>query len=40
MYLLAPDGRHAGVTMWGPRQFALADERGARLEPCVALFNA
>jgi N4-(beta-N-acetylglucosaminyl)-L-asparaginase len=40
LYLLAPDGRHAGVTMWGPKQFALADERGARLEPCVSLFRA
>lgn len=40
LYLLSPDGRHAGVTMWGPKQFALADQRGARLEPCVALFTA
>lgn len=40
LYLLAPDGRHAGVTMWGPKQYALADEQGARLENCVALFNA
>jgi len=38
LYLLAPDGQHAGVTMWGPRQFALADGKGARLEECVALF--
>jgi N4-(beta-N-acetylglucosaminyl)-L-asparaginase len=40
LYLLAPDGRHAGVTMWGPKQYALADERGARLEACVALYHA
>jgi N4-(beta-N-acetylglucosaminyl)-L-asparaginase len=40
LYLLAPDGRHAGVTMWGPRQFAVADEHGARLEECTALFEA
>jgi N4-(beta-N-acetylglucosaminyl)-L-asparaginase len=40
LYLLAPDGRHAGVTMWGPKQFAWADEHGARLLPCVALFTA
>jgi N4-(beta-N-acetylglucosaminyl)-L-asparaginase len=39
LYLLSPDGRHAGVTMWGPKQFALADARGARLEPCMALFQ-
>lgn len=38
LYLLAPDGRHAGVTLWGPKHFALADKQGARLEPCVALF--
>ena len=40
LYLLAPDGRHAGVTLWGPKEFAIADERGARLEPCAALFCA
>ena len=39
LYLLAPDGRHAGVTLWGPKQFALADGQGARLETCVALFD-
>lgn len=38
LYLLAPDGRHAGVTTHGPKEFAIADERGARLEPCRALF--
>ena len=40
LYLLAPDGRHAGVTMWGPKQYALADEQGARLHDCVALYDA
>lgn len=39
LYLLAPDGRHAGVTMWGPKEYAVADEKGSRLEPCVALFH-
>jgi N4-(beta-N-acetylglucosaminyl)-L-asparaginase len=39
LYLLGKDGAHAGVTMWGPKQFALADERGARLETCTALFT-
>lgn len=39
LFLLAPDGRYAGVTMWGPKTFAVADERGARLEPCRALFT-
>ncbi len=36
LYLLAPDGRHAGVTMWGPRQYVLADPQGTRLEKCLA----
>ena len=40
LFLLAPDGRHAGVSLWGGKQFALADEHGARLEPCVALLEA
>jgi N4-(beta-N-acetylglucosaminyl)-L-asparaginase len=39
LYLLAKDGRHAGVTMWGPKEFAVADEAGARLLPCVSLFD-
>jgi N4-(beta-N-acetylglucosaminyl)-L-asparaginase len=38
LYLLAPDGRHAGVTLCGPQEFAIADDRGPRLEPCSALF--
>lgn len=39
LFLLAKDGTHAGVAMWGPKQYAVADERGARLEPCTALFE-
>lgn len=39
LYLLAKDGRHAGVTMWGPKEFAIADEQGARLERCTPLFD-
>ena len=39
LYLLAKDGRHAGVTMWGPKEFAVADEQGVRLERCTALFQ-
>jgi N4-(beta-N-acetylglucosaminyl)-L-asparaginase len=38
LYLLAKDGTHAGVTMWGPKQYAIADEKGERLEACTALF--
>jgi len=39
LYLLTRDGRHAGVTLWGPKQFAVADETGTRLEPCASLFE-
>jgi N4-(beta-N-acetylglucosaminyl)-L-asparaginase len=38
LYLLAKDGTHAGVAIWGPAEMAVADERGARLEPCTSLF--
>lgn len=37
-YLLAKDGRYAGVTMWGPAKFSVCDESGARHEDCEALF--
>jgi N4-(beta-N-acetylglucosaminyl)-L-asparaginase len=39
LYLLSPDGRHAGVTMWGPKQYVIADKNVARLVTCVALFH-
>ena len=39
LYLLAKDGTRAGVTMHGPKQYAIADEKGARLEKCVALYE-
>ncbi len=39
LYVLAKDGTHAGVTMHGPKQYALAEEKGARLEKCVALYE-
>lgn len=39
LYLLAKDGRTASVTLHGPKQFAIADERGVRMEECVALFG-
>jgi N4-(beta-N-acetylglucosaminyl)-L-asparaginase len=40
LYLLARDGTHAGVAMWGPKQIAVADEAGARWEECAALYAA
>ncbi|MBC7856839.1 MAG: N(4)-(beta-N-acetylglucosaminyl)-L-asparaginase [Pirellulaceae bacterium] len=39
LYVLAKDGSYAGVTMHGPKQYAIADENGARLEQCVALYE-
>lgn len=38
-YLLAKDGRHAGVTLWGPEKFAVTDENGTRHEDCTALYT-
>ncbi|MDA1232336.1 MAG: N(4)-(beta-N-acetylglucosaminyl)-L-asparaginase [Planctomycetota bacterium] len=38
-YLLARDGRHAGVTMWGPQKFSVTDENGTRHEDCTALYT-
>lgn len=39
LYLLAKDGRHAGVSLWGPADYAITDETGSRLEPCVSLYQ-
>jgi N4-(beta-N-acetylglucosaminyl)-L-asparaginase len=39
LYVMAKDGRYAGVALRGPRKFAVADAQGARHEECVALFN-
>lgn len=39
LYLLAKDGRHAAVSLWGPGRFAVCDENGPRLEDCAALFE-
>ncbi len=38
-YLLSKDGRHAGVTLWGPEKFAVTDENGTRHEDCKALYT-
>jgi N4-(beta-N-acetylglucosaminyl)-L-asparaginase len=37
-YLMNARGEHAGVSLWGPSEFAVCDERGARLEACVCLY--
>jgi N4-(beta-N-acetylglucosaminyl)-L-asparaginase len=39
LYLLGKDGTHSGVSLWGPAVYAVADETGARLEPCSHLFS-
>ncbi len=39
LFLLAKDGSHAGVTMWGTKQLSVTDASGTRLEDCVALFE-
>jgi N4-(beta-N-acetylglucosaminyl)-L-asparaginase len=39
LFLLAKDGKHAGVALWGPQQIAVTDAEGSRLEPCAALFQ-
>ncbi len=38
-YLLAKDGRRAGVAMWGPAKYAVTDANGSRLEECVAMYQ-
>ena len=38
-YLLAKDGTHAGVSMWGQADFAVTDKKGTRLEKCAALYQ-
>lgn len=37
LFVQAKDGRYAGVTMRGEKTFAVSDEKGTRLEPCVPL---
>lgn len=39
LYLLARDGRYAGCALWGPKNYAISDAGGDRLEKCTALFE-
>jgi len=39
LYLLSKTNQYAGVSLWGPTEFAVADAQGARLEPCEFLFD-
>lgn len=39
LYILSQSGEYAGVCLRGPREFAVADANGARLETCSYLFD-
>ncbi len=39
LYLLAKNGGYAGVSLWGPRSFAIADASGPRLETTSYLYQ-
>jgi N4-(beta-N-acetylglucosaminyl)-L-asparaginase len=39
LYVIGKSGSYAGVTLRGPKQFAVADAAGVRLEDCPALFG-
>jgi N4-(beta-N-acetylglucosaminyl)-L-asparaginase len=38
-YLLNKRGEYAGVSLWGPTQFAVTDSKGTRLEECEFLYR-
>ncbi len=38
-YIIGKDGRHAGVSMWGPSNFAITDKNGTRHEDCAYLYE-
>lgn len=38
-YIMAKDGRHAGVALRGRAKFSVTDKNGTRHEPCKALYN-
>jgi N4-(beta-N-acetylglucosaminyl)-L-asparaginase len=39
LFILAKDGTHAGVALWGPKQIAISDAHGTRLEDCTPLYT-
>lgn len=39
LYLLSKTGEYAGVSLWGPTHFAVADASGSRLELCDHLYD-
>jgi len=38
-YLLEKSGRHAGVSLYGPAEYAVTDAQGTRLEACEFLYE-
>ncbi len=38
-YMINRAGEYAGVTMWGPSDFAVTDAKGSRKEECTYLFK-
>ena len=39
-YLIAKDGRYAGVSMWGPGKYSVATRKGSRHEELVYLYKS
>lgn len=39
LFLLARNGTHAGVSLWGPKNISVTDSAGTRWEPCASLFE-
>ncbi len=39
LFVLARDGSHAGVSIWGGKQVAVTDDQGTRLEDCRPLYE-
>lgn len=39
LYIMSKRGDHAGVSLWGPATYAVADQDGARLQSCTHLFE-
>ena len=37
LFIMAKNGQTAGVAMWGPKQYLVADETGVRYQECVPL---
>jgi len=40
LYAVRKDGAYGSACMWGGRQFAVADSKGARLEDCAFLYES